>query len=283
MDEFLRLCRRFGQLEDLVQAGGGNISVKVSDTLSIIKSSGIALSDVTRDKGYTVYDHAKLSTCLNAPLDTVVVVGPAPSLETYFHCFLAKYVVHLHPTTMLPMLCSSVVPAGTIPYHKPGLDLAVAIRAAYTPGQQVVFLQNHGVIFTADTIEDLMRVADETYEQLRMPRFVPLKLFWSLQDEFRDEYVYRVPPADTQIYLPILFANNVRNLTPDIALFLYGRIHIEDGFLFLHAPTKSACLATLEVLRSYCEVGSQCQKHLTEMQVADILHWPAEIKRKSMQ
>jgi hypothetical protein len=70
-------------------------------------------------------------------------------------------------------------------------------------------------------------------------------------------------------------------LTPDIALYTYNKVHIQDGYLFLHAPTRESCLAALEVLRSYCEQVSSCQLALTEHQVAEVLQSPREQSRLS--
>ena len=281
MEDFLVLCRRLGQLEELAQAGGGNISVKISDTISIIKSSGVALSDVTKEKGYTVYDHATLARNLDLPLEAVTITGSAPSLETYFHCFLKRIVVHLHPTAMLPSLCRADVP-DAVPYRKPGAVLAKQIRSSWVDSP-VILLQNHGLIVTADTVPEVLELCARTYEIYRTPRYVPLKTFWKMQDEFPTSYVYKVCPAETDAYLPILRKRNVRNLTPDIALFLHNAVHVEDDYLFIVGHTKTKCLAILEVLRSYCEVTDTCETALREMDVAEILYWPAELKRKTMQ
>lgn len=281
MEDFLLLCRRLGQLEELAQAGGGNISVKVSDTISVIKSSGVALSDVTKDKGFTFYDHVKLAKDLDVPLESVVITGPPASLETYFHCFLDRIVVHLHPTSMLSTLCRKGVPT-IVPYRKPGVELAKEIRKSWMGGR-VILLQNHGLILTGGTVPEVLELCARTYELYRTERYVPLKTFWAMQDEFPDSYVYRVCPAETAVYLPILRKRNVRNLTPDIAVFLHNAVHIVDDFLFLVGPTKAKCLAILEVLRSYCEVVEDCETALCEMDVAELLHWPAELRRKTMQ
>jgi rhamnose utilization protein RhaD (predicted bifunctional aldolase and dehydrogenase) len=281
MDDFVLLCRRLGQLEELAQAGGGNISVKLSDTLSVIKSSGVSLSDVTRDKGYTLYDHASLAANLDVPLSSVVITGPAPSLETYFHCFLKRITVHLHPTAMLPFLCKKDVPHA-VPYRKPGLELAKEIRTSWSGGS-VLLLQNHGLIVTGDTVDEVLDLCARTYDLYRTDKYVPLKQFWAMQDEFPDSYVYTVCPAETAAYMPILRKRNVRNLTPDIALFLHNAVHIDGPYLFIVGPSKAKCLSILEVLRSYCEVVEECETALAEMDVADILYWPAEVRRKTMQ
>jgi ribulose-5-phosphate 4-epimerase/fuculose-1-phosphate aldolase len=278
MDDFLELCRRFGHLEELVQAGGGNISVKLSDTLSVIKASGFALSDITREKGYTLFDHTKVQN--DQPLDGAVISGPPPSMETYFHVFLRKYVVHVHPTGLLPALCKKQV-SNAIPYCKPGADLAKKIQVLWDGGP-VILLQNHGVIFTADTVSELMNIAALAYNSYKLPQYIPLREFWKVQDEFPDKYVYKVSLAETRAYLPILTRYNIRNLTPDIALFLHNAIHIEGEYLFICSKSKSKCLAVLEVLRSYCEIADQCENALTEMQVAEILYWPTEQRRLAM-
>ncbi len=281
MDDFLLLCRRFGQLEDLVQGGGGNISVKLSDTHSVIKSSGYALSDVTREKGFTFFSHVDVHP--DKPLAECVVSGPPPSMETYFHVFLDKYVVHLHPTTMLPDLCSTKLEEEVfVPYLKPGPELAEGVRQVWKKGYAVIFLQNHGVIFTSNSLESILSIATGVYETMRLPQYISLEDFWKIQDEFAPDYVYKVSLAETRAYLPVLRKHNIRNLTPDIALFLRNSVHIEEDHLFLHAPTKQKCLAILEVLRSYCEVVDQCETSLTEHQLVKVLMCPTEKKRLAM-
>lgn len=275
MDDFLLLCKRFGQLEDLVQGGGGNISVKLSNTHSVIKSSGYALSDVTRDKGFTIFNHAEVAPWL--PLTASVVSGPPPSMETHFHVFLRKYVVHLHPTAMLPFLCRANAPE-CVPYSKPGPDLASEIRERWR-GESVIFLKNHGIIVTGDTLAAVLEECANVYDTYRSPAYISLKAFWSVQNEFPDEYVYKVSLAETRAYLPVLRAHNIRNLTPDIALFLRDSVHIDGDHLFIHARTKQKCLAALEILRSYCEVAESCETALNELQVAAVLTCPSEKHR----
>lgn len=281
MEDFLLLCRRLGQLEELAQAGGGNISVKLSDTISVIKSSGVALSDVTKDKGFTLYDHAKLRDNMNLPLESVVITGPPPSLETYFHCFLDSIVVHLHPTAMLPVLCRKDMP-GIIPYRKPGVEVAKEIQKSWN-GSSVILLQNHGLIVMGNNVTDVLDLCARTYEVYRKPCYVPLQTFWSMQDEFPNSYVYKVCPVETAAYLPILRKCNVRNFTPDIAVFLHNAVHVQGDHIFVVGPSKIKCLAILEVLRSYCEVAEECEVALKEMDVAELLYWPAELRRKTMQ
>jgi len=283
MDEFLLLCRRFGQLDELAQAGGGNISIKLDGCLSIIKSSGIALSDVSCEKGYCIVNHQQVKESLSYEkepnLKTMTIGSGTPSLEVYFHSFMKKYVVHLHPSTMLPYLCGPCPDA--IPYFKPGFELSKEIYKRWND-EPVVFLKNHGVIFTSDSLEDLFTIAEQTYERFRRPGYVPLHMLWKFQDEYPRQYIYKVSIAETGSYLPILLKHNIRKLTPDIALFLYDSILVEDGYVFIRGPSKQKCIEILEVLRSYCEAVDDSKTSLTEMETAAILHWPAEMRRKSM-
>lgn len=260
MDEFRRLCKAFS-LEELAQAGGGNVSVKLGGDLAIIKGSGSSLAAPTA----VIY---RMRT-------GEAILGGTPSMEAPFHSRFKTYTVHLHPTVMLPYLTSPECPG--VPYKMPGPALADAID--YTTS--VVFLRNHGVIFSADTLEELLDIAADTYERFRTPVYVPLRLFWDVQAQFPNEVVYRVCPAESAAYIPILRRFNVRNLTPDIALYTYNRLHLQDNFLFIHAPTREACLATLEVLRSYCEQAEFCTNALTEHQVAEVLQSSREQSRLS--
>lgn len=273
----------FGQLDELVQAGGGNISVKLEGQLSIIKSTGIALSDVSKEKGHCIVNHEKIKESLSQQeepnLKEMTFSSGVPSLEVYFHSFMKKYVVHLHPSTMLPYLCGPCPDA--IPYFKPGFELSKEIFKRWK-GEPIVFLKNHGVIFTSNSIDELISLADITYEAFRRPGYVPLKFFWKFQEEYHDQYIYKVSIAETQAYLPVLLKHNIRKLTPDIALFLYDSVLVEDGYLFIRGSSKQKCLGILEVLRSYCESADDCKTALTEMQSAAIIHWPAEKFRKSI-
>ena len=263
MEDFRRLCSAFS-LEELAQAGGGNVSVKLGGDLALIKGSGSSLAAPSA----VLY---RLSTGEG-------ILGGTPSMEAPFHSRFRTYTVHVHPTAMLPYLTSPDCPG--IPYAMPGPALADSIPAeAYA--QSVVFLRQHGVIFSADTISELLTVAADTYERFRTPAYVPLRLFWEVQAQFPEDVVYRVCPAESAVYLPILRRFNIRNLTPDIALYTYNRVHIQDDYLFLHAPTRESCLAALEVLRSYCEQVAACQTALTEHQVAEVLQSPRERSRLS--
>jgi len=275
MDDFLFLCRAFGHLEDLVQGPGGNISVKLDTNTMVIKSSGVALADVTKTSGYTLLRH----TAIDHGLGSATICGPPPSMETFFHSFLKKYVVHIHPSVALEHLCGDN--PCCVPYQKPGPELAKTIQERYA-GEFCIHLANHGLIFTSDSLEDLLEKADREYDTFRIDPYISLRTFWRIQSEYPLEFVHKLSYAESAAYLPILLKYNVRKLTPDIALFLYDSVFIEDTDIFIRGATKQKCLQYLEVLRSYCESVPNAEKALTENQVAEVLHSPAEIFRKGL-
>ena len=57
--ELVTISKYFGQRFDLIQSAGGNISVKFDDMM-LIKSSGIILSDLTENYGYSIINNKKL-------------------------------------------------------------------------------------------------------------------------------------------------------------------------------------------------------------------------------
>jgi ribulose-5-phosphate 4-epimerase/fuculose-1-phosphate aldolase len=264
-------------LEEISQAGGGNISIKLNDEFSIIKSSGVSLCNVSLTYGHTIIDHKKVKESLlfqeEPLLESMSIVGPKPSLETYFHSFLKKYVVHVHPTVMLPHLCEKH--SCCIPYQKPGFELSKTIYRQYK-GESIIHLQNHGVIFTSDTLEDIFRIAHLEYELFRPAHFISLRDFWNIQEEYQGFYIYKLSNVERDVYLPIVKRWNIRKLTPDMALFLQDSVFVENNHIFIKANTKSKCLSILEIFRSYCESTDHCKHALSELEIADILHMPSE-------
>lgn len=109
-----------------------------------------------------------------------------PSMETGFHSILHKYVVHTHSVYSNLINCQAdaheVLDAFAasfgqyielIPYYNPGFWLTTAIQqaidqaiAAGRPKPQVYFLQNHGIIVSADTIKEVNQLHHEVNEAL---------------------------------------------------------------------------------------------------------------------
>ncbi|MBN2581523.1 MAG: class II aldolase, partial [Planctomycetes bacterium] len=154
------ISRDVGSDDRLVQAGGGNTSVKSADGKSMhIKASGTGLRDMSPDRGYVtmtlppllelLHDEKprKMNDAQREPyvlrtMYDAVVGGPdpaaRPSCEATLHAMLRRYVVHIHPVSVNGVLCSvkskqlceELARRGKftmvwIPYTNPGHPLAV--------------------------------------------------------------------------------------------------------------------------------------------------------------
>lgn len=163
--KLVEISRDVGANDRLVQAGGGNTSVKSADGSRMhIKASGTGLRDMSPERGYVTMDMppllelladrdvARMSDAEREPhvlqvMYEAVVDGPdlvaRPSCEATLHAMLKRYVVHIHPIAVNGILCSKQSKALCeelarrgkftmvwIPYTNPGHPLAVACHQA---------------------------------------------------------------------------------------------------------------------------------------------------------
>jgi rhamnose utilization protein RhaD (predicted bifunctional aldolase and dehydrogenase) len=179
IQEYIQLARFLGGYTELVQGSGGNISVKEGDLLCV-KSSGKRLCATTEKEGYTLCSMEALRAAgaqggAAAELDSARCggcPGERPSMEVWFHLLPAKWIVHLHPTFLLGALCSkgwrrlqTRYSHKHIAYTTPGKELADAIFQVYE-GQQVLFLQNHGIIIAAESAEATLEILDTLWREV---------------------------------------------------------------------------------------------------------------------
>ena len=154
-----KLSKYCGERFDLVQAGGGNISVKC-DNLMCIKASGINLTNVDEKNGYVVIDNKQLledihkNTVSNDIIHYNYIGTKRGSIETYMHSILKKYTIHLHPIQINRILIlenaremiTNIYPEGLIiEYFTPGIKLCNEIQKYYD-NHEIIFLLNHGII-----------------------------------------------------------------------------------------------------------------------------------------
>lgn len=171
------ISKYYGIRLDLVQAGGGNISIKESNCL-YIKASGHSFFDVGDEKDSLSVvrdiDIIAEDICKSIPNEANYLKRTSdygqPSLETFMHCLTKKITVHLHPIVVIDCLGSvktteillNNFDSGFIKYTKPGKKLAMAIKKEF-PNKlpNVIFLENHGMIVHGDTPEEVFPIIDE--------------------------------------------------------------------------------------------------------------------------
>jgi rhamnose utilization protein RhaD (predicted bifunctional aldolase and dehydrogenase) len=215
-----------GNRFDLVQAGGGNSSVKTDEHTMLVKSSGINLTEVTQHKGYVAVDYLQIrsfiSNCdfsqmdqkqreqaanecmINSKLESI----GKPSIETFLHALLGTYTLHTHPISINVLAAqknwqqalSAVWPDGIfVAYHTPGIDLALARYGelnAYvtTHGRlpKVVFLQNHGLIVSSSDPQEVIDLTNtisetiESYLDLNLSRYRVISKLQNLIESFNE-------------------------------------------------------------------------------------------------
>ncbi len=177
-NELIFISKLFAQSIINIQGQGGNISIKTqSNNLLLIKSSGGILGNMDKNNGFCIVDN---NDCLNllknnssTPLSSTKVFGyKVPSMETYFHCFMKKYTVHIHFTLSNKFLCCDKVNVlggleekhKIIDYYVPGLVLAQKIYEEYDKDVDLYFLKNHGLIITNNNLTELINLYKRVFD-----------------------------------------------------------------------------------------------------------------------
>lgn len=261
--ELIDMSRYAGERFDLVQAGGGNTSVKYDEDKMFIKASGFLLSEVSQTKGYCAVQTSKVVSILGEPdvinekdkrekdkiaslkLNDAIIEGKdRPSIETYLHSLLYKYTLHVHAIAVniftsgkdwrskLQLLEADAL---LVPYETPGVELALLLKdliekyqSDYGSLPKVVFLQNHGLIISSDNYEEI----EELTEKIVMKAEEMADL---------DFTRYRNTNAISKYYNQAFNTSNMSYLSEDSTIYeLLNQIKAEllkkpfspDGFVF---------------------------------------------------
>jgi rhamnose utilization protein RhaD (predicted bifunctional aldolase and dehydrogenase) len=250
-----RLAASVGGDPELVQAAGGNVSLKC-DGVMWIKASGTWLEHA---KTRNIMVPLRLGPLLEAftrgdpsAQDCVAFIDPAlapgqlrPSVETTMHAILPdNVVIHVHCVDTIAWAVRSYaedvlaplldgLPWIFVPYRRPGLPLTQGIAGRLTPSTRVIVLGKHGLVVTGPIIEDAKALLDDVVARLRRPaRLQPMADLAGLA-RFAEGTPYR-PAAATAAHALALDAENLAvaalgSLYPDHVVFL-GR-----GVLILEA------------------------------------------------
>jgi NAD(P)-dependent dehydrogenase (short-subunit alcohol dehydrogenase family)/rhamnose utilization protein RhaD (predicted bifunctional aldolase and dehydrogenase) len=190
LSNLIEISRFYGQLKEYVIAGGGNTSFKNENDIWV-KASGIFLNGITEagfarlhrtslqemyTKKYsfeTDLREAEVKADLYAACHTGITVRP--SVETSLHELINySFVVHTHPTLVNAVTCSGKAEETIkrlfdkvlfIPYTDPGYllftrvkDLLQEWRKKQPADPKIIFLQNHGILVAADSIDEIKKI-----------------------------------------------------------------------------------------------------------------------------
>ncbi len=223
--ELVRISNEIGRFKELVQASGGNTSVKTLDEKMVIKASGFMLSEITENSGFAVLDYNKIIEFLenemisdaeqneklynNALMNSLVSFNELkPSLETGMHALLDRVVIHSHPVMVSVITCmnngESVIRdmfSNTSPeilwvsYKYPGYHLAKELKKRISEYKnkngvkpEIIFLKNHGLTVSSNNPRKCVEMTMNVNE----------KIHKYLKDNFRleDFPEIRLEPKD---------------------------------------------------------------------------------------
>ncbi len=201
LEVLVKLSRFYGSDPEFVLAGGGNTSVKVGDRL-FVKGSGHALATIPPE-GFVEMDRQQLEALLNSTLSTEQMQREAefkaatlaarihpeknqrPSVEALLHHLMpGQYVVHTHSTLVNMVTCCAKGPKLArqlaadvvwVPEVDPGYILSRTLwqalagyrKATGRDCPRAVLMQNHGLVISGDTPEQIRSHTDWLVKALR--------------------------------------------------------------------------------------------------------------------
>ena len=187
----IKLSKYAGMREDIIQAGGGNTSVKIDDETMFIKSSGYQLSEMEENVGYSkvnykeIVDYFKKNTEIKKNdekelLEKTLIEGKKPSIETFLHSITEKYTLHTHPllinvftsrTSGMEELKSMFPDSLIIGYQTPGIFLAKDFFDKFSKLDNpqkvnIIFLKNHGLIVSGKNVNEVIELHENVLKIL---------------------------------------------------------------------------------------------------------------------
>jgi len=178
-------------LKDMTMQKGWR-RLKVDLVLAMLKDKLLA--------GMNVYERErKVAKGLLSACDDKVRARIKPSIESGFHSMLNRYVIHLHPVAVLGYACAKngeaelerllrkeKLPPLWVPYANPGYMLAKRIekltcnyKSRYGRGPGIIFLQNHGLLVTANSSNTAVRLVHKAVNlcnsKFRQPKMAEIK------------------------------------------------------------------------------------------------------------
>ena len=203
---FLKYSKEIGMDPSMVQAAGGNTSLKQGNTMWV-KASGKWLLDAQSNELMVPMSVSKIkealenkrcsdtdiSNCINLKISPVDL---RPSVEAPMHAVLDfKFVFHTHDININALavqknskLQFENVLSGLnwkfIPYVKPGIELCHELISQKTKNDNVFILENHGLIVCGQSLEEVQKLNHEVRFRLKK---LQGKIFYGISQEIDKE------------------------------------------------------------------------------------------------
>ena len=233
----VKISQYAGMREDLVQAGGGNTSVKTDNEEMYIKASGYQLAELTETDGYSKVNYRHIINFFNETdleditlddekkiLEKAFIDGKKPSIEIFLHSITDVYTLHTHPVLVNILACRTggmevlkkIFPDSlVIDYATPGIKLAKEYFKKYkeeSKGEKklydIIFLKNHGLIVSAKTPEMVIEKNEEVLLELEKYLKIDMKsyrnstfIYNEISNVISDNIVYLSNDFDVKEFL----------------------------------------------------------------------------------
>jgi rhamnose utilization protein RhaD (predicted bifunctional aldolase and dehydrogenase) len=209
---------RVGSNPDLVQASGGNTSWK-SDKEVWVKGSGKRLKDAVSEDIFSSISYEALTqedVLACEDFSNLLLNDISPSIEANFHIFLrTNFVTHLHSLGSIAIGVAArsyeyrILNQNVrfVPYARPGVELVNAISRTDGYADNILILQNHGVIFSDQEATEIENKIE--------------KLEGDIYDYFKE-----IPQSDSFPNWTAILTSGV--LTPDEAVFLGAKPFVKS-------------------------------------------------------
>ena len=184
--DFKNISQKLGSNSSLVQAAGGNTSIKSSESM-LIKASGTWLINSKKEEVFVEVDLSSIKKKINKEIDDnyaediISKNNLRPSIETSFHALINfKYVLHVHSTATIANSIS--INAETklnklfggdfvyVPYIRPGFPLTMLIKKVFNSESQVFVLENHGLIVAGNDLQQTYDLLLSVHQKLDIIR-----------------------------------------------------------------------------------------------------------------
>lgn len=315
IEELIEISESVAYNPEYVQGGGGNTSVKSEDGVMLIKASGFELKELNLSNGYTCVnwhsisdyfkkievidpikqDNESVQFILNQVIISVGDVALRPSMETGFHSILNKYVIHTHSVYSNIINCSNepdillssvfkdsdLIPL-FIRYYNPGFELSITLiketefyKYQYKKSPSIIFLQNHGLIVTSDSKEEVISLHNKVNERLKsffnIKENYPQIALTKIDDnkfESNSEYIVKSfvkYKPDSSFFENVLFPDQTVFFTNNFNFDtrgLYKKININcDSHKIIYSCSYKEAMVIEETITAYMFILDQLLKN----------------------
>lgn len=269
-DIYIKLAHKYGTSLDLFPAGGGNISVK-DDNFIYIKKSGTA-----------VVDGLFIKCDMND-----INEKEMPSIEIWFHLFMKKFTIHIHPIQLGELLNGNAMIDNNetiyINYINPGKTLANEIEKKYN-NHSIIFLINHGIIFTSDSLKELHELITKTLNldnSLYKLKDYTGRMIWKSRFYLSiGKLNYYIPDIPVYLGYEVISMNDIDKYIDNYNNY---PILIEyNSQLFIIANNKKKYYDIEEMIASYIYLSKSNMASIDDTTIRELMNWDREKYRQSL-